>query len=109
MDSLEIRLKNALNKWTVIKLIEQHLYEDELETLLNNLTDSILKLINKCKTELILIKYDISDCLFDILDINNIETDDYSCDSMALILIDLCKEYYEGKKEFYHKITGNNF
>lgn len=104
--SLESRINDALSKWSVIKFIEPHMYQDEIENILNNLVKISIESINRNKSNIPLIKTTISDTFYDFLDDNNIEVDLYSCDGISDIIYELYSEFLLGRCDFYNKVMG---
>ena len=103
---LDLRFLKIIEKWTIYRLVEQHLYYEESEDLKRNIVNVINITINKHKntSEICILQDELSYKLQLFLDDNNIEVDEYSCDKMANIVIEIYKEFIENRTDIFNKI-----
>lgn len=104
MCNLEKRVHDAVERWTVFRLIESHLDAGVLE----RLKESVYRSVLLCSQQLLVDRGGSLDALatglHDLLEDADVDVDIHSCKRMASILADIYTEFADGRSDVYQRL-----
>lgn len=105
---LQKRIYDAVERWTVFRLVQSHIDSSVLERLKSDLLQSLklnTRKMAESKQEAV---YNLSMHVCDLLENLNVEVDTYSCDRIAVIFAEIYLELLDGRCDVYQRLTQAN-
>lgn len=105
MCSLEKRVHDAVERWTVFRLIESHLDA----AVLVKFKESVYRSVLLCSKQLLVDRGGslevLATDLHDLLEDADVDVDTHSCRRMASILADIYTEFADGRSDVYQRLV----
>lgn len=105
MCSLEKRVQDAVERWTVFRLLESHVDTAMLVRFKESVYHSLLLCSKQLPVDRVGSLDTLATDIHDLLEDANVDVDICSCKRMASILTDIYTEFAEGRSDFYQRLV----
>lgn len=103
--NLEKRVHDAVERWTVFRLIESHMEAAVLE----RFKESVYRCVLLCSKRLLVDRGSsieaLATAIYDFLGNADVDVDIHSCRRMASILEEIYTEFVDGRSDIYQKLV----